>query len=261
MNEPDRILALIVAAGFVGGLLVTSLASGMRRFCGWLLWLVLPFVVAAFLVAAGTYSTLNSDQASQNFSFGMALITSVVAVPWLLASLLGGLSGLLFRKRRPAPLPLPARLAEPLTDDGLPDWGEADNPPLSLDELGRMMHGAAELAAIDPEQLPDVGPVPGGEGEFIDRDKSHYIYMRLERGEARFDHRSVIADELLYRVFVDQAFALAASRLGKLHGAGERFPDWEYAERLAAEQEAILADIDPTWGNQFAHERAQRAGG
>lgn len=260
--EQFRVLALIVGAGLIGGFMVARNTRGLRALIAWSLWLALPFVVLGFILAMQIDPSWTQQQTSYNLGFGFVLISIIIAVPWLPANLVGGLVGLFFRKPVPVAVPFSTPdWSDPVPDSGLPDWSKADDPSLSLGEIGDMMYGAAELAGIDPARLPHVGPIAGGEGEFLDRDKFDYIYMGLERGQPMFDHRSVVADELLYRVFVDQAFMLASNRLAEKRKAGLRFPDSEYADRLAAEQAAILGDIDPAWERQFVHERALRAGG
>lgn len=260
MNDILSILALIVGAGLVGGCMVVALTRGLRTVFGCLLWLALPFAVIAFLLAAQGDPTLPAERQSYNFSFGFVLISLIVAVPWVFANLVGGLFGLLFRRSAPAARAVPVEdfVVDPEDHGGLPDWSRADNPPLSLPELAELMHAAAELAGIAPARLPGIGPIAGGEGEFIDRDKFDYIYLGVERGQPMFDRRSAIADQLLYWIFVDQALMLASNRIAEQKRAGRSIPDSDYVGALANEQQAILGDIDPAWERQFAHERAQR---
>lgn len=263
MNEAAWALALIAAAGLVGGFLIVRLTSGLGTVFGCLLWLLLPVAVIAFLLAAKSDMTLAPAQRSYNFSFGLVLVSLIVTVPWAIANALGGVIGLLFRKPNSAgaAAPLDTFDSGPKRDTGLPDWSRADNPSLSLAELGELIAGAADLAGIDRECLPHVGPLAGGEGLFIDRDKFDYIYVGYERGQPMFDHRTVIADQLVYWVLRDAAFALAANRLAERRVRGERIDDADYADLLAAEQAQILGDVDPGWERQFVAERAARLAG
>jgi hypothetical protein len=177
------------------------------------------------------------------------MISLIVVTPWLIASGVGGLVGLISRKGKPAPQPI-ASAPVPPPDPDLPDWRHADNPSLSLAELGERMYAIADRAGIDRELLPHVGPIEGGEGAFLDRDKFDYIYIALERGQPMFDHRSVIADELLYLVFRDRAYAIGANYLAHNRASPEH-----YTELLKDKQQEALAGIDPRWGRQFARER------
>lgn len=261
MSDGWGLLGLGVAVGLIGSFLVVRSTRGLRTVLGCLVWLAIPFVVLAFILVAESDASLSADRASYNFSFGFVLISLIIAVPWFLSNVLGGFLGLLLRKSKPSEAPVvPVATAGP-ADEGLPDWSQADNPSLSLAELGEMMYAAADLAGVDHSRLPHVGPIAGGDGEWIDRDKFDYIYIGVERGQPMFDHRTVVADQLLYWVLRDAAFSLAANRLAERRSAGERIPDEEYANRLAIEQAAILGDIDPAWANQFAWERARKAGG
>jgi len=244
MNGSNSVpmLALIVGGGCIGAFVIVRYLRGARALIAWALWLSAPFVALGFTLAAQLDPRLTQQQANYNFSFGFVLLSIFIAVPWLPANLVGGLIGLWLRK--------PVRpTVDPVTGQPLPDWRRPDDPMLSLDQLGALMRDAAALAGGDPARLPDLGPPPYNEGEYLNREGPDYVYGGFDRGHLSFHHRSSVADGILYRVFVDQAFLLATERL-----AGG--PDADYAERLAAEMRAILATIDPAWGSQFAYERA-----
>ncbi len=251
-NDSLAVLALLVGGGLAGGFLIGRHLRGMRALLTWALWLALPFIALVFILAVQIDPRWTSQQASYNFSMGFVLLAIVIAVPWLPANLIGGLIGLLRRKPAAVPAGAGGVLVRP-SQAGLPDWSVADSPKLSLADLGERMRGLAERAGTDPTWLPHVLPSPIEEGLFLDRDKFDYIYFEIERGHVMFEHRSVIADELLYRVFVDQARFLAKGRLGQ----GD-ISEPDYAGKLAIEQQAILAQLDPAWGSQFAQVRASR---
>lgn len=135
------------------------------------------------------------------------------------------------------------RQVAPIAADLTPaQWRHADNPPLSVDQVGQMMLAIASRAGIAPADLPQIGPLVATDGTFIDRDKFDYIYIRLEEGRVTFDHRTVVADRLLYWVFSEWA----ANQAVPTPGAP---PD-------PAKQKAALAAIEPRWADQFAREQA-----
>jgi hypothetical protein len=182
-------------------------------------------------------------------------VAIAMTIPWALAFLFAVQRGRNRRRaaeaaaREPAPSAAPSQpsaASEPGGD--LPDWNKADNPRLSLAALHEMMAGKARKGGIDPALLPTFGPPGGDAGEFVFEDKFEFIYLGLERGQPLFEHAAVVADRMCYYVLSARARVLAADRV-----AGP--PADEYETRLAAEQQAILASIDPRWGWQLVHER------
>lgn len=243
MSGALGLLLLLIGMGVLGGLYIaTAPATGTRLKLAWAMWLSVPFIIVAFA-----------------FGGEFVFVSILVAVPWLGANLVGWAIGRLFPRRRVSAVF--AGPPKPIVRDGFPDWTRADDPSLSHAELGELMYAIADRAGVPRRVLPAIGPIAGGEGEAIDRDKFDYIYIGLERGQPMFDLRTVVADQLMYWVFRDRAWALASNRLANARQAGERFPDHEYAGRLAEEQRAILAEIDPKWARQFDSERGQGAGG
>lgn len=175
---------------------------------------------------------------------------------WLALLALPALLGIQIWRRLRARRPIRAVQAGPAFDPGLPDWGHADSPLLSRDQLGALMHDIARRARISQHVLPHVGPIGDGEGAYVDRGASYYLYVGLERGAVSFEHRTPVADRLMYRVFRDRTWMVAAGYMAGSPTLPEQDP-----ERIAEKQQAILARIDPRWANQFAHERGRKAGG
>jgi len=253
MSGQWGLLLMLLAGGLLGGFLIGRNATGLRALGAFLLWLSVPFVILAFVLSASIDPTLEPERASYNFAFGFVLMSLLMAILWLPANLVGGIVGRSYRARRPE-APANAAAAAPV-DPELPDWSRADNPPLSLAELGQRMHAIADRAGIRRELLPGVGPVTTREGSFLDRDKFDYIYIGLERGIPMFDRRTVVADRLLYHVFSDAAFGLALHQL-----IDEGTSPYDRDDLLEQRRQAILAGIDPRWGKQYALERNRQAG-
>lgn len=155
------------------------------------------------------------------------------------------------RESRSAASPSPAVVRRAMPPDSqLPDWRHADTPLLSLDQLGALMREIAARAGVPEGVLPHLGTMSDGEGAFIDRGASYYRYVGLERGGVSFEHRTPAADRLMYLVFCDRSWMLAAGYI-----AGNPEPPEQDPERIAERQQAILASIDPRWGRQFARDR------
>jgi hypothetical protein len=248
------IISIAFVAGIGGSYLIARNLSGLAAFGAFLLWLGMPVLVLAVLFSASTDPTLTPQQASYNFSMALVLASIIVAIPWGVANLIGGLLGQRHRKARGATFAPPVEMPQP-SADGLPDWRHSDNPSLSLAELGVKMREIAERAGIPARVLPHIGPIGARDGEYVDRDKFDYIYIGQERGVPMFDHRVVIADQLMYLIFKDRAWMIAAGYVDGANAPPEQDP-----ARIAERQQEILAGIDPRWGAQFAQERAQKAG-
>jgi hypothetical protein len=230
------LLAAIVAAGVVGSLLIMRHLPGTRALGAFILWLPVPYLVLAAIIGANSDPTLSSSQATYNFQLAFVLASFVITIPWAIANLVGGLIGR--RKRRNNP-PLPANWASARApvDPNYPDWSHGDNPSLSLADISELMDEIAGRAGVERQALPSIGAGTGRDDRIIDRDKFDYIYIGIEDGVTKFDHRTVIADHLMYLVFSDAA------------------------RGLPGERQAFLAGIDPRWGRQFALQHKLAAGG
>jgi hypothetical protein len=248
------IIAIAFVAGIGGGYVIARNLSGLAAFGAFLLWLGTPVLILAVLFSASTDPTLTTQQASYNFSMALVLTSIIVAIPWGIANLIGGLLGHRHRKARKA-VPLSSVEAPQPPTDGLPDWRRSDSPSLSLAELGVKMREIAERAGIPERVLPHIGPIGARDGEYIDRDKFDYIYIGQKRGQPMFDHRVVIADQLMYLIFKDRTWMIAAGYVG-----GATVPPKQDPARIAERQQHLLAGIDPRWGRQFAKEGAFKAG-
>jgi hypothetical protein len=220
-----------------------------------LLWLPVPFVILAVILAGQSDPTLPQERASYNFSFGFVLVSFLIAIPWLVSNLVGMLIGRRLRKAPPAMAAAPYA-APPPADPDLPDWRRPDASLLGEPEIGARMREIAARAGIPERTLPWLAPPFDREGEFVFRDRFDYVYTAVERGAPLFEHRAAVADELLYMVFRDRAWMVAAGYVADVGAPPEQDPD-----RIADRQQAILAGIDPRWGRQFALERARKAGG
>ena len=236
-------LLSLIPVGFVGGFLFRRRLSGARAVAVWLTWLSLPFVALAGLLVSEIDPSWSQHETSYNLAFGFVFFGIAIAVPWLVANLVGAvLGGRGSRVWRPAPVramaPAPAR-----PDSGFPDWSKGDNPRLNYQQIGARMREMAMRAGIDDATLPSVSTPGAADGDYIFLDKFDYVYVRMVGGKTLFEHCSVIADELLYRVFVDRSAALAR----EVVGASGSHPG-----EIARMQEAILARIDPRWAHNFA---------
>lgn len=249
-------LAVIVAAGVIGSMLIVRHLPGRRALGGFILWLPVPYLVLAAIIGANGDPTLSSSQATYNFQLAFVLASFVITIPWLIANLVGGLIGRRSRRNNP---PLPANWANvparPPADNGYPDWSQGDSSSLSLADISELMRGIALRAGIEERWLPQVGGSTDDWGMFIDRDKFDFIYFELERGGMVFDLRTVVSDQLMYWVFRDRAHAEASNYLAHNPTTPDR-----YARLLADKQQEILASIDPRWAVQFAYERAHKTG-
>jgi hypothetical protein len=250
MSEALWLFVVIGLVGLIGSFFVVRKTSGAGTVFGCLGWLALPLVIIAILVAFEIDPSAPATRPGGDYAFNFIMISLVVGTPWFLAACVGGLVGLITRKGKPAPQAAAPVAPAPPSDPDLPDWRHADNPSLSLAELGDRMYAIADRAGIERHGLPHVGPIEGGDGVFLDRDKFDYIFMGIERGQPMFDHRSVVADEILYLVFRDRAWAIGANYLAHNRASPEH-----YAELLKDKQQEALARIDPRWGRQFARER------
>jgi hypothetical protein len=247
-------LVVVVLAAFGGAYFIARSLAGAMALLGWLAWLCAPLAFLALAFASETDPTLTAERASYNFWMALVLTSVAVMVVWLPASIVGAARGKRARLRRaasagPSAAPAPSAAGPVATtrDDGLPFWSVADSPRLTEAELQAKLAELARRGGIDPAHLPHFGS-SGPEGEFVLLDKFDYLYFGREHGGTLFEHATVVADHLCYLVLRDRARALAADRI-----AGT--PAEPYAARLAAEQQAILAAIDPRWGAQLAHEQ------
>lgn len=252
-------LAVVAIPGFLGAMLIARHLPGLRAVGAFVLWLPVPFVLLAIVLAADGDPAPPSSQASYTYQLAVVLFSFAIAVPWVVANLAGGVVGLQKRRRSLAPeavqaAPFSAPVAAPV-DAGFPDWSRADNPSLSLADISELMRGIAARAGIEERWLPEIGPTADDWGNFIDRDKFDYIYFELERGGVVFDLRTVVADQLMYWVFRDRAYAEASNWLAHNPTTPDR-----YNRPLADKQQEILAGIDPRWAVQFAYERRHKTG-
>ena len=70
MSNELAVLALLVFFGLAGGFVLGRNTAGARALAGWLLWLPVPFVILAVVLAGQIDPTLPTDRASYNFAFG-----------------------------------------------------------------------------------------------------------------------------------------------------------------------------------------------
>lgn len=103
MNDEWGLFWLVAVVGLVGSFLIFRFTRGLRTVLGCMGWFVLPFVIIAFVLVAEQDASLSADRVQYNFFFGFALLSLIVAVPWLLANLVGAILGAIFRKGKPAP--------------------------------------------------------------------------------------------------------------------------------------------------------------
>jgi hypothetical protein len=246
-------LAALVVAGVVGSMLIVRNLPGRRVLGAFILWLPVPYLVLAAVIGANGDPTLNSSQATYNFQLAFVLAAFLITIPWVIANVIGGVIG--GRQRRKNP-PLPANWANARrpVDSDYPDWSRSDGSS-SLADISELMRGIALRAGFEERWLPQVGGSTDDTGTFIDRDKFDFIYFELERGGMMFELRTVVADQLMYWVFRDRAYAKAATYMAHNPTTPAR-----YDRSLADKQQEIIAGIDPRWAVQFAYERRHKTG-
>jgi hypothetical protein len=248
-------LVVIVVAGLAGGSLIRRNLCGRRAFGAWMLWLPVPFVILLVVLAVEIDPSLPPERASYNLSFGFVLVSILMAIPWFLANAIG--AAVTRTRPRLADRVTQSRRAvstTPLPDPDLPDWSRADNPRLDYWQISALMREKAARAGIDPEALPHLS-MPGNEdGEYLFLDKFDYLYVGIMGGKPQFEHATVIADRLLYYVFVDRAAVLAMQGIGS-----DRLGDPGVQEEIRLRQKAILARIDPRWARQYERDCLYRA--
>ena len=248
-------LVVIVVSGVIGSLLIMRHFPGRRALGAYILWLPVPFVVLALIIAANSDPTLTSSKATYNFQLAFVLASFAITIPWLGANLVGGILGRRTRKCPAVPTAVAGYVAPP-ADPDLPDWSHPDSPLHSEPEIGARMRAIAAQAGIPDRVLPSLTPPFGREGGFAFRDRFDYVYTALERGAPMFEHRTAVVDELLYLIFKDRSWMVAA---GYVADAGA--PPERDSESIAQRQQAMLAGIDPRWGRQFVLDLARKAGG
>ena len=223
--------------GGAGAVRIMRLLRGWAATGGIFLWLLLPMIVFALLVVM----EIDADWSAQRKSRYIASvdwIPVVILVCWFPGVFFGTWMG--FGLRRPLEMPIP-----------FPHWPKSESASLSLEQLSALMRDMAARAGIPEPTLPSSGPINGDDGAYIDIHHAGYRYVGLERGAVSFEHRTVVADELMYRVFRDRSWMVAAGYVVGHPTAPEQNP-----ETIAERQREILATIDPRWGQKFALDHA-----
>lgn len=251
MTYDVMLLVVLIAAGLPGALLIFRMLRGGAALIALLLWLTVPYIALAAMMLAELDMTLPPDRRAYNFQFGFVLFSLLLTIPWLLANVIGGVIGRLLRPSTVAGSPTPPTVPSVASTphDELPDWRHPDLQDIPA--IGARMHAIADRIGVPGTALPALMPPDGSDGDFVFRDKFEYIYLGIDRGQPCFERVTAVADELLYLIFRDRAYALAANRVAERRVGAEG-----YVAELVREQQAIIAGIDPQWGSQFAREQA-----
>ncbi len=251
MTNDVMLLVVLIAAGLPGALLIFRMLRGGAALLALLLWLTIPYIALAAMMLAELDMTLPPDRRAYNFQFGFVLFSLLLTIPWLLANVIGGVIGRLLRPAVAVASPTLPTVppVAPTPQDGVPDWAHPDLQDIPA--IGARIHAIADRIGVPATELPALMPPDGSDGDFVFRDKFEYIYLGIDRGQPCFEHITAVADELLYLIFRDRAYALAANRVAERRVGAEG-----YVAELMREQQAIIAGIDPRWGSQFAHEQA-----
>lgn len=249
MTHDVMLLVVLIAAGLPGALLIFRMLRGARALVVLLLWLTVPYIALAAMMLAELDMTLPPDRRAYNFQFGFVLFSLLLTIPWLLANVIGGVIGRFLRPSTVAASPTPPVASTP--HETLPDWAHPDLQDIPT--IGTRMHAIADRIGVPATALPALMPPDGSDGDFVFRDKFEYIYLGIDRGQPCFEHVTAVADELLYLIFRDRAYALAANRVAERQVGAEG-----HVAELLREQQAIIAGIDPRWGSQFAREQAMQ---
>ena len=101
MSGELAFLALLVFFGLAGGFVLGRNARGARALAAWALWLPVPFIILAAVLFSQIDPTLSAERAGYDFAFGFVLVSILIAIPWLGASLAGALIGRAMRRRVP----------------------------------------------------------------------------------------------------------------------------------------------------------------
>jgi hypothetical protein len=98
-------LALLVGIG--GSYVMARNLSGVSAFAAMLLWLVVPFFVLFGLFSSSADPTLPAERARANVVVAFMITSIVIAIPWIVANVIGWVLG----RRRPKAAPLAAPVA------------------------------------------------------------------------------------------------------------------------------------------------------
>lgn len=101
MSGELALLAMLVLFGLAGGVVLGCNTRGARALLAWALWLPVPFIILAFVLFSQIDPTLSAERAGYDFAFGFVLVSILMAIPWLGASLVGALIGWAMRRRVP----------------------------------------------------------------------------------------------------------------------------------------------------------------
>lgn len=87
----------------------------------------------------------------------------------------------------------------------------------------------------------------------IETSGATYSYVIVERGQELRRDTTTDPDELLYWIFRDVTFTMAAD-----HEADNRIPDQDSRILLFAKQDEVLQAINPTWTSRCRRDRNHR---
>ncbi|HEX3049981.1 MAG TPA: Imm63 family immunity protein [Aggregatilineaceae bacterium] len=113
---------------------------------------------------------------------------------------------------------------------------------LDLDTIRRRVESLAQQIGAPPHLLPTYGLAHDAAQPYIEINRDGYHYGMVERGEELERRTTHDPQRLLYWIFVDVTFGMAAA-----YEAHHRVPDQDSRRLLFNHQLELLGQLDAAW--------------
>ena len=107
MGEAALLFIGVTLVSGAGGFALARYLRGVRAILAWLLWLAAPFLLLGLLVFFTDQSSghahgpgMTPEHLHADAMFGIALMSMFIAPFWFVGNLVGGIAGLVVRRRK-----------------------------------------------------------------------------------------------------------------------------------------------------------------